>query len=241
MKRTRLICLLILLFSAFLLCSCRTEESSSTPSATAVPTPEPTPSPTPEPTAIPFDLVAENSAPAIRFLSDEQDLADALRQIYANAEIKEDSVNEEDGFVFKGAVCIGDNGQKGDYLAVSGDWLYLLSDRDMLIVQTAGANTRVVSRTPVGVSWSGRGEEPSEPVSGYEKTPSGIYCAGSKVIVTCDWYGYENAPGDVDYTEYTSVDIYDVRNPSAPVWAGGFGQEGGILSAGVFLAAAPER
>ena len=234
MKKTRLICLLILLFAVFLLCSCGSGTPAGTPSATAVPTPEPTPTPTPEPTAIPFDLAAENSEPAYRFLSDEQDLAKALSQIAANAEESEVDLIVAEDSGFEGAVRIDDCGQKGDYMAVSGEWLYLLADRDMLILHLNGTSTQIVSRTPVGISWSGRGEEPSEPVSGYEKTPSGIYCAGNRVVVTCDWYGYENAPGDVNYTEYTCVDIYDVKNPAAPVWVEGFGQDGSILSAGVY-------
>jgi len=233
MKKIRPICLVFLLFLIVLMIGCGGQRPASGSEApTASPTAEPTPSPTPEPTPIPFDMVAEQNAPDYVYLTDSQDLIDALETIDRNEKAAA-SDGEEDETLVPAGVSVDDAGPVGDKMAVEGKWLYILSDKDLLVVEMDGMNTSLVSRVRVGGSWTGRGEEPSEPVYGYERTPSAVYCAGSRLVVTCDWYGYDNVPGDVNYTEYTAVDVYDVTDPSAPILLGGFGQAGSVTAAGV--------
>ena len=229
MKRNRLFCLFLLLFIVFVLCSCSSQRPSSGSEPTPVPTAESTPTPTPEPTPIPFDSVAEQNRTGFSVLENADDLSGAMEQIEANAQ----NFSLADDLTVLSAARIDDPGKGSDYIASDGKYLYVLDDRELLILQLDGENTRLLSRTWVGISWSGRGEEPSEPVSGYEKTPLGLYCDGDRLAVTGDWYGYNNTPGDINYTEYTAVDIYDIKNPSAPRLLASFGQSGSPVSAGV--------
>ena len=231
MKKTCFICLLFLLFAALLLSGCGKQTPGDAAAATPTPAPTqaPTPTPTPEPTSIPYDLVAEESSARYSYLLDDSSLGSALESITGRP--LSDYREESDTAV--GGASMDDTGKKGDTVVSDGRWMYLLSDKDLVTVRMDGENSCIVSKIRAGISWSGRGEEPSEPVSGYEKTPSGLYLSGNRLVVTSDWYGYDNQPGDFNYTEYTAVDVYDVDDPTNPRLLGSFGQSGSVAAAGV--------
>lgn len=231
MKRNRSICPIILLFAVFMLCSCGKTPSQGA-SSTPAPTEAATPSPTPEPTPIPYDLVAEQSGIEYSFLQNREEYLEALSLISSNAGAPATDPRQDEPEL--SAVRVNDTGTAGDYMARSGDILYILTERELAAVKLAGAETRVLGRYPVGVSWTGRGEEPREPVSGYEKTPLQVYCSGDRLVVLSDWYGYDNSPWDINYTEYIAVDIYDVKDPSGPRLLNSFGQSGIVSAAGIW-------
>ncbi len=244
MKKHDTLFLLIFLIWVLFANGCVKKEVAiqTTPGTPApVVTSEPTPTPVPTPTPLPYDAVAENTSPDYSFASDYSEAENVLytvRENYAVRENGEDALNavfdqDQGGTVQLTAARLQDAPRSGGSIVSDGSYLYVLSGKDLTIVRADGGNAEVVSRTVVGVDWTGEENPELQTVLGWEKTPLAVYPMGDRLAVIGDCYGYNGAAGDLTYTEYTSVDLYSVSDPAAPVLLSAYGQDGAFRSAGI--------
>ncbi len=246
MKKLAKYFLFILLIVILTATGCVKRENADQP-APGTPAPvganEPTPTPVPTPSPLPYDVVAENTAPEYSFASDYQAAAEALWAIRENAaENPLTALFSQDAPAVSElkATRLQDETPDGGSICSDGRYLYILSGKDLTIVGTDGGEAKVVSVTSVGVDWNGEDNPELQTVYGWEKTPLAVYPMGDRLAVIGDCYGYNGSSGDpahgvgdLTYTEYTSVDIYSIADPAAPVQLSGFGQDGTFQSAGV--------
>ena len=236
MKRLPLIVLIILLAFAALLAGCTMRESGAaqpggqTPAPAATPEAEATPDPIPTPA--PMEAVISQSTPSYVLPADYDQLAQALENIAQNqgqtlwgqkgswhADGAEDDVQLT-------GTRIGEGSPAGDIMATDGQYLYLLADKDLVIVQLSPDGASVVSRTKVGEDWTAWDSTSGQSVNGSEKIPFAVYCRGDRVMVLSDYYQYTTQNNETGYTEYIAVDTYDVSEPAWPRRLSTFGQDG---------------
>ena len=243
MKRLPLICLLFLLFIILSFAGCTMRETAApvtgTDTNTPSSTPEATATPEPIPTPVPIGLIIEQSAPSYVFPSDYDQLLQALKTIEQN---KDKTLWEEKGNwyiedpadgVQLTATRMGEGPRTGDIMATDGQHLYLLADKDLVILDLSPDGASVVSRTKIGEDWSSWEDTSAHTVNGSEKIPFAVFCKGDRLIVLSDYYNYTSDSTDLGYTEYTSVATYDISDPALPLQLTDFGQEGAPVSAEV--------
>lgn len=119
---------------------------------------------------------------------------------------------------------------EGDIVKTDGQYLYVLSGYDLHIFTAGGPDTRELSHLTLGYDKSSEGEQQDWSYSG--KTPQELYVSGTLLAVISDCYdcrNYADAAGawQYDSKNYTSVDIYDVSDPSSPALKVSLGQDGG--------------
>ena len=231
MKKVQYSLLAVLFLSLLILAGCGETPAPVTPGATATPAPtaEPTPEPTPVPTPIPYELAAANSEPSYSFASDYGQVSDALNALQ---QVPEDLWMNR--FVSAGADMVSlpelssfqNSTGDGDIIAAGDSRLYILNNKDLLILSLDGETNSVLSRTKVGIDWTGGESENGTNVSGYEKSPLAVYSLGDIIAVVSDWYGYHGSAEELFYTEYTSVDFFRVSDPTSMVFLSSFGQDG---------------
>lgn len=240
MKRLPFICLIILLFSAFLLTSCTMRDNvpagpdgdSDAPAASpeAVITPEPVPTP------IPVELVITQSSPSYTTFSEYTQLSDALSAIEEKQgqtlwAQKGNWHVEGLGEVQLTGTRAGEGASAGDIMTTDGEYLYMIADKDLVIVRLAVDGAAAVSRTKIGSDWTAWEDTSGQKVNGSEKIPSAVFCSGDRLVVISDYYNYSSQNGDTGYTEYTAVDIFDISDPAAPVLLTEYGQDGAPTAA----------
>ncbi len=241
MKRAPLICVIILLFGILLLAGCtmretspadpvgRTEGPAASPEATATPEPIPTPAP--------IDLIIGQSAPSYVIPADSGQLRQALEIIENN--------NGQSLWAQKGnwhvdglteaqltGTRMEDRAPAGDIMTSDGQYLYLLADKDLVILKLSPDSPSVLSRIKIGEDWSAWEDTSGQAVNGSEKIPSAVFCRGDRLAIVSDYYNYSSKGGDTGYTEYTAVQIYDVSDRTAPVMLSECGQDGAPVYAG---------
>ena len=195
------------------------------PAITAAPSVTPVPSPTP----VAFEDVVTASAASCSFASDyeqvrsvldsiQQPAADAWSARFAAAGMQSASVPDVSEIDFLKSA--------GDSIICGGNLLFVLDDKDLVILSVTNGVCMPISRTAVGVNWTGGETVNGTSVSGYEKTPLEIYSFGDRIAVVSDWFGYSGSAEKIEYTEYTAVDIYSISNPASPIFLSGYGQGG---------------
>lgn len=116
---------------------------------------------------------------------------------------------------------------EGDIIKTDGVNIYILNDQQLHIVSAAGTDSKVLSVTQIGESWSEADEDSSE---GREKWASELYVQGDRLAVISSystWSERKDASGwDYDSSERTVVDIYDISDPTAPKHIAEAGQDG---------------
>ena len=204
--------------------------------ATPAPTGEPTPTPTPSPTPLPYDLVAEGVQADYRFASGYPEVADALwaiRDNTADNALTELFSQDEASSAEMASLRMQSGQESADRIVFDNGYIYAIDGKDLIVVRAAGADAELVTRTTVGVDWTGEEDAESQAISGWEKTPLAVLPMGNALAVIGDCYGYNGFSTDLTYTEYTSVDIYSLADPTAPVLLSGYGQDGVYSAAGI--------
>lgn len=215
----------ILLLCTIFFCLCLLAGCSSgtrTPAATEAPGASPEPTATPAP--ISFEAAAEAARTELRTFSALSEIAEAMQE--PRTEAPETTVS-----ALRCAQIAGDL-TESDALRVDGEYIYALSDKDLTIFRLSGEAGELVSTTRVGTAWSSSSDETGA-FTGSEKTPLALFLRASRLAVVTDVYGYESRGGDMVYSEYVGVDIYDVSDPGAPVLLSSAGQDG--VFAGAWL------
>ena len=206
------------------------EIEATPPAATEAPTPTPEPTPAP----LPYDEVASGVQAEYRFASDYQEAADALRSLQSPEEDSWTTLFAEgEPAQAPEAVRLQDQPKTGGSIFADGQYLYILSGKDLSILRADGEAEELLSTTTVGVDWNGEAEEEDKTVFGWEKTPLAVYPLGDRLAVVSDCYGYNGSGGDLSYTELTSVDLYLISDPASPQLLSEYGQDGIFLSAGI--------
>ena len=228
MKKTVLLCVVILLFAAAALSGCVTREQAQghgaeeTPAPTAEQaTPEPTPVPTPTP--LPYELAASLDAVDYGVCESDGDVFAAVERLRERAA----QPTPEPAAITAASLSEDRLGT----IAQNGDLLYILADNDLVIVKAAGEGTEILSRTAIGVSWKGDTDAATGAYKGQEKIPAAVFCDGTRAAVLSERYGYNAGGGTMDYSEYICVDILDVTDPKAPTVTATLGQDGALRNA----------
>ena len=127
---------------------------------------------------------------------------------------------------------------EGDIVKTDGKYLYVLRDQELTILKADGADTAVISRTQVGLSYYEDnidivdGEKVSRYVS-KSKYPSEMFVYDGRLCVISHYYSYRSGMEDgvwrYENKEYSCVDVYDVSDPAAPKALAALGQDGYIL------------
>ena len=123
---------------------------------------------------------------------------------------------------------------EGDIIKTDGKYLYVLRDEELIILAADGADTAVVSRTEIGMSFYD--EQENEKTSRYRsenKYPCEMFVGDGRLCVISSYYSYESGYVDdiwrYESKSYACVDIYDVTDPAAPKLLESLGQDGNIL------------
>lgn len=179
-------------------------------------------SPTPVPTPMPYELLLRDSPTVFGFLENTDQVRSCLDTLTENAQRRAEETGETAASIASVKLSDGRTGE--DIMAVDGDILYVLSDKNLVILRLDGEDSRVISNTRVGTDWTG--QESEGLISGSEEIPTGLCCAGDRLAVFYDCYSYEGASGELEYTEYTTLEIFDVSDPGSPGSLARFGQDG---------------
>ena len=249
MKKIVPLLIIAFLMSLAALTACTSREQgasgpSATPASESGATPVPTATPTPSPSPAPFEYIVENARAgtaydAILPCSSYEDIFDAAERSAANAAADFWAAVEPDGYISENelpvvtAVTIGDTGAAGDIMACDGSLLYILAEKDLLIVRLNGEETKLLSRTKVGTDWTAWEASSVGDVNGSEKIPVSLFVYGHRLAILSDYYNYCTENGELGYTEYAALDVYDVTDPTAPTPVGSLGQDGEIRAAGI--------
>lgn len=158
------------------------------------------------------------------------------------AEDSADSAEPESGTTGSGGDFSGTNVQvegidEGDVVKTDGEYIYVLSDYELIIVKADGAASSVISRTEVGEHYSTEETENADgsfSYSGSEKSPSEMFISGDRLMLISNassYSEYKSAEGDWNYesTQCTNVDFFDVSDPSSPVLVTSLGQDGRVI------------
>lgn len=233
MKKRAFIVLSIAILAFLVVTGCSISVPSASPEpagTTPVPviTASPDYTPVPSPTPVAYEDAVSASAPSYSFASDYSQVSavlDAVRQ--PTEDVWSARFAAMDTLVTVPEVSeIAGQETTGDIIACGGNLLFILDEKDLVILSVTNGICMPISRTAVGVNWTGGEIVNGTAVSGYEKTPLAIYPFGDRVAVIFDWYGYTGSAEKIEYTEYTAVDIYSISNPASPVFLSGFGQGG---------------
>ena len=220
--------LIIVLLAALAGC---VKRDASVPAPGVTPGPEDTapdaPTATPEPTSAPLEYgrIAEFDPPEHDLCGSDADVFAALETIRANA------ANAPAAASVLGGAKLDGSEIRGDKVAVGGDRICLISDKDLIIVRAAGEETQLLSKTHVGIDWKGETDAVTGAYQGSEKVPFAVFCEGDRLAVLSDRYGYRTENGLMKYTEFTAADLYDISDPTAPKLLSSLGQDGSLRAA----------
>lgn len=234
MKKAFSIWIILCLFGALALTGCVSRQSASTaPDATHQPSAGLTPAPTVEPTPspVPFEQAILADPPEYSFCTGYEEVYAALEAIRA-AEDDVAPTQEENAAIRASGTSASVTDSLGDMVDTNGSQIFLLSGSDLYILDAQGENSRLLSKTTVGIGWNSE-EDGSGGYTGREKVPFAVFCSGAKLAVLSDWYGYETGEGTLSYSQFVSVDIFDVTDPASPVITSSLGQDGSLSAAGV--------
>ncbi len=215
LKKILLICSIALCFC--LLVGCGTSHEAEAPTVTEAPiaTPEPTPTPAP---ITPEEAAASGTASLTTF-SDYDEVFAAVQELQ--------SVEETEAELSALCCALSDGDLTGSgTVCVSGELVYALSEKNLVIYRLSGETGELLSTTRVGTAWSTTTDDATGAFTGSEKTPLALFLSGTRLAVVLDVYGYEGTTGTIVYSEYVGVDIYDVSDAVAPVCLASFGQDG---------------
>ena len=206
-----------LLFAIALLAGCA---GSSETTVTSEPTASPEPTATPAPLT-PEDVAAQTSAEYETF-SDYESVFNALS---ARSSEQTDDEESRSGSASISAASVSDV-MEGDIVCTDGEYLYAIEDKQLKIFHCSGEEGELVSSVSVGTAWSTDTQEDGSGFSGSEKTPLAMFVGLSRAAIVMDVYGYESTEENTVYSEYVTVDFYDVSDPANPVFLSSCGQDG---------------
>ncbi len=233
MKKSAILPIFFLLFASLLAFGCSqfnptlpSNPAMTTPAPAITATPEPTPVPSPTPVA--YEYTVASSAASYRFADDYGQVSEALNSVsQPAADIWSGRfASVEERAAVPEVAELSSQELSGDIIACGGNLLFILDDKDLVILSVTNGVCMPISRTEVGVNWTGGEVVSGTAVSGYEKTPLAVYPFGDRLAIIYDWYGYTGSAEKIEYTEYTAVDIYSISNPSTPVFLSSYGQGG---------------
>lgn len=149
----------------------------------------------------------------------------------------DNAVKAEGGYGADSVAFSGTNVQvegidEGDIVKTDGKYIYVMrGGNELVILQAAGENTKVLSRTVIGSS--DYSEDKGEKTYHYRaesRYGEQMFVSGSRLAVIGGYDRYEerNENGEYHYDSenYTFVDIYDVSDPAAPKLLSQLGQDG---------------
>ena len=215
LKKILLICSIALCFC--LLVGCGASQEAETPAVTEAPTASPEPTPTPAPIT-PEEAAATGTASLTAFA----DYGEVFAEVQELQSVEE---TEAEPSSLRCALSDGNLTGSGT-VCMSGELVYALSEKDLVIYRLSGETGELLSTTRVGTAWSTTTDDATGAFTGSEKTPLALFLSGTRLAVVLDVYGYEGTTGTISYSEYVGVDIYDVSDAAAPVCLAGFGQDG---------------
>lgn len=182
----------------------------------------PEPAATPVPTPRTYDQLIQDSPTRFAFLENTNQVPTSLDVLRENAGEQAEVAGKP--AVSVSSVSLFDGRTDGDVMTLDGNILYILSDKNLVILRLNGSESQVISHTKVGTDWTGR--ESGGFLFGAEEIPTALCCADDRLAVLYDCYCYESGSGDLEYTEYTALDIFDVSDPAAPRTLVRYGQDG---------------
>ena len=212
----------VILLIICLLAGCGRQTEAPTPTETPVPTAEPTPLPTPEPLS--YAEAAEENAERLLACSSYEE---AFALLQKSAEEDENAWAERSVLSsFLPLISSSAEETAIDMTVLSGDYLYILTGKDLNVVRIYDNGAEVLNTLEVGVPWEHvKGYD--EPIwGGYEKMPLSLFLADNRLAIVSDWYGYEGNADAPQYAEYMVIDIYDLTDPVTPTLLSTFGQAG---------------
>lgn len=216
LKKVFIICTIFFVIALLAGCS-----SSRQPEPAATEEPVVTPAPTATPAPISLEAAAETNRTELRAFSDYNDVFSTLAE---RETAGEDTGTLETASALSAAASFHDL-TESDILRVDGEYIYVLSDKNLTIFRLSGEAGELISTTPVGTAWSSFGSD-SGTFTGSERTPLALFLRGSRLAVLLDVYGYESIGSEIRYSEYVGVDFYDVSDPYTPVLLASAGQDG---------------
>ena len=227
MKNNLRLKLCVLLLLLLTLAGCVTRDNIHSAPDIAL-TPDPlsgetlTPSPEPTPAPLEYAQIPARDPVEYGYCQNDSDVFEAVGRIRANHSPAVSPLSGTDLF---------DGMRAGDKVAHSGDLICLISDKDLVIVRFDGENCETLSRTHVGIDWRGETDPVTGAYQGGEKVPSAVFCMGDRVAILSDRFGYHTENGLLRYSEYISVDFYDISDPAAPRQTSCLGQSGTLRGA----------
>lgn len=116
---------------------------------------------------------------------------------------------------------------EGDIVKTDGEYLYILRQNKLLIVEAAGAETAVLSTTAICEETAEVGVQEDRADRGGGETPLELYLCGDYVAVVTQYalWQYSAAEGYKD-SGTTNLYIYDASDPAAPRRLHELGQDG---------------
>lgn len=131
---------------------------------------------------------------------------------------------------------------EGDIVKNNGKNIFLISGRNIVIAEAAGEETREVSRIAIDSKKLSRdrlSESDSDLYPAEFYTPRELYVEGNILMVLYEYYPINIAALESDSAEYmpttpsrsiSEVALFDISNPSNPIFMETFGQDGGAFS-----------
>ncbi len=185
---------------------------------------------------------------SLRFAASYQEVYDALQSAQENMKNSsyrgpDSTVDFADAAATEGAGDLGAAGEagtpyysgtnvqvagvdEGDIVKTDGEYLYILREYELIIMQVNGADVEEVSHTMIGQAWD-REEYEDGGSRSREKSPFALYLTGDRVVALSTYYDWsESADGSYGGTNYIAVDIYDISDRAAPKLIKSLGQDG---------------
>ncbi len=123
---------------------------------------------------------------------------------------------------------------EGDIVKTDGENIYILNDQNLIIVSAEGTESKTLSVTQIGESWSEADENRSE---GREKCAQELYVLGDRLAVISSVSSWSESKDDDGWsytsTQRTVMELYDITDPAAPRQIAEVGQDGYPLSSRV--------
>lgn len=115
---------------------------------------------------------------------------------------------------------------EGDIVKTDGNYLYVVRDYELIILQVSGADVTEVSHIMVGSAVYNE-EQENGALYTCDKYPQSMYLCGDRAVVISTLSEYSDLPdGSYEAKNYTAVDIYDISDRTAPTAVASLGQDG---------------
>ena len=119
---------------------------------------------------------------------------------------------------------------EGDIVKTDGNYIYILREYELIIMQVSGKDVTEVSHTMVGAVTDNEEQENGAMLNS-EKAPQELYVCGDRAAVISTYYEYYDMPDGTSASKnYTAVDIFDLQNREAPALVASLGQDGYTVS-----------